>query len=522
MLFNEISMEDISFQTNNKFVIEIEEKLELIKLKCEELDLNSSIYTEKKFNELKSYLNNGIYDEISEILTKRFGYNLKLIPVYLELSYIPFLFFGSNKLLNITEDKIKQIKDELNNYTEEEINDFLKDNEENSSFIKFFQKEKEFKKMMSLSNVEVDLKNAYIKNFPFKENNYIMFDIGLLFIHNLSIKEIVAVLLHEIGHSFLQIEAMCFSSYINYRFLFLQNKTLKNKDNKFIDKFKYTLLTKYKDDSETKELIEKYLKNSTYKTIAFDLKDLILDYNTKVVSTRDLLSMKEDESHSDRFSTYFGYGEDLVNALVKLEEIDLNNEKAFKITKAVYLFQDVVNVCFGVAFTTIISYGSINLFLATNISRVIIFGNIFKLFLQVSCLLILSYVIIYAIRTFVNVHDREFKSSEILNIENYHDFRSRINDIKSTLISLLKEKSLPNAIKKSILEQIKNVESTLLNLDKLEKSKRNIFFNTFELFKTNKSIVKELDINQILESLSNNNLLVRKEELKLLLSNDEN
>ena len=216
-LGNTLTHEMIHTQTDTTFLKEVEDRLTGIKNFVIQEDVRNIKYLLDNKNIVK-YL-----EEINEILTKRFGFEINIInrvggglstlPVYppqynvLNGDSINFLkhlssFFNGKDMLDKVFKKAKDVKD--------------KDMDYNDVYNNVYKSYKSLKEHLERNKVIIDLKNAKIHNLPKEYNVFIFVDICYV-LHNKgqnrTPQDLMAGILHEIGHTYTAFEKSIYSVY---------------------------------------------------------------------------------------------------------------------------------------------------------------------------------------------------------------------------------------------------------------------------------------------------------------------
>ena len=303
-----LTHEMIHSQTDTAFLKEVEDRLSGIKNFVIQEDVRNIKYLLDNETIVK-YLK-----EINQILTKRFGFEINIInragsglstiPVYpphfnvLNGESINFLkdlssFFNSKDMLNKIFKKASDIKD--------------KDNDSNDVYNNIYKSYKALKDTLDKNKVSVDLKNARINNLPKEYNVFIFVDICYI-LHNKGQnrqpQDIMAGILHEIGHTFTAFEKSIYSVYNTMVLLDTIREVNNNKNNDIINVLEITnQRLGFKSDK----------KGDTINALTA-ISDALSGYSFTDDKTRQNARISS-EQQADQFTSRFGYGKHFIEGL---------------------------------------------------------------------------------------------------------------------------------------------------------------------------------------------------------------
>lgn len=308
LLKEALTHEMIHTQMDVSFLKKIEKELEFIKDKIILHDIRSA-YKFFKADGIDTAL-----DNINKILTERFGFNIKILyrnnsglctfTTYphdyniLNDSSNDFIYsFG--KYINNPKNKDIKFKDIKNIKTyDKNVDDVY--NVLYKSFLSL-------KNTLDKSNVIIDIKNAKIHNLPKDFNVIVMMDISYM-LHDKGLNRdpdnLLAGILHEIGHTFTSIEKSIYS---------VKNTIL--------------LMDSIRESINQEDPIN-LIKISYKKAFKVDLKDKnALEALVIVKNTLEGYNFADDknfqnsrisaEQQADQFVSRFGYGAQLIEGLNK-------------------------------------------------------------------------------------------------------------------------------------------------------------------------------------------------------------
>lgn len=308
---------NIGIQNDQPFINDCLEQL--YKIKNNYLD-NKNIYkdSEALFNysavakEAKTKLNN--------ILNKRFGINFILLP---DITSNACVFPVTTENFHVLRDNNENMKQEILDAIEymksiqdedgrrKELNDASEMKMTTASgVVKIYENllksVNSIEDTLKTDKVEFDLKNARIKNLPESMMAVMAVDF-VSFFGMMTNEELLAVILHEVGHQYTHLLNM-------YR-VARTNSVLKDtmtmaKDGK-VDKLNLTLS---KELGVTLPNTNDLNSESNYKDVCLFIEKLTSSA-TYVNSNESKLSTRDSEALADQFATRFGLEKELFNAL---------------------------------------------------------------------------------------------------------------------------------------------------------------------------------------------------------------
>lgn len=436
---------------------------------------------EKQYSEILFKLNNNLsskdifinLDKIDSIIKDRFGFTTKhcikndgnLIQTY---SIPPQ---GLSTLIN------KNIKQQMNF-----IKDNIKENDNRSKLDKIETVE-DYNKLLSDvikssdsleqqlgKGIIINRKNAKILNLPNDYVVYIFIDTEELVDLNLKPKELVAILLHEVGHIFNDIEYSYTLVRNNFTFIdtFIDNVRNKNKNVKESLILSYSSVTGNQDFNMLKD------KSSinVLLTILHDiLKQAKFNFNKN--------TMFQVEKMADTFAGRFGLHKELVIALNK------SNYNVSNIGKYLLLL--------------------INIFLILNIVILFLISTVFSF----NLILILSFI--YGVVSVLN-YIIIFPDSDVLNLNIHGNDYDRVKSIRNDAIKQLRISNLNKTEIKNILVSIETID---LVIDSIPKPSIGPIQHVINFLFHGKQ--KEMQkIDEMLSSLSENELHISAAKLSTL------
>lgn len=264
--------------------------------------------------------------EMSKVITDRFGFTIEMM--YLdentdEIAYTyPIVLRPVNAISGYSIEFVEALQEALNEYSKKQmdksINNTIEDrmvSEDDWSklalaYAKSMEAYTDIKKM---ANIDIDLKKAYVHNFPKDIAGYVGFNLNLLRPvpgnpnAELTDKEILGIIWHEVGHNFSSIE----NTYKGVRNTIMLTETIREE-----------MLKKNKSKEETIKIIYKKMTGKVDKgsEVLDTTYNLIIEQLAGEYMTFSDLSVTDNEHLADLFTARFGIGGDCVSGLTKIQE----------------------------------------------------------------------------------------------------------------------------------------------------------------------------------------------------------
>ena len=301
----------------------------------------------------------------------------------------------------------------------------------------------------------VDYANFRIDNF--KPDNIPNIYLNTTHMSQLTPKQLVAVILHEVGHAF-------------YFYATLQ-RLVKNNSMLLDGLTNFTKGSK-DDKSVVKEIVTSYdgtLSNKGLNSQAFEIvtKDI-----------RNIMSLGGFGNHSsdfeelaDAFVTKLGYGKDLADALDKITDY-----------KPLIISTSIINLIILILFRVTMTL------LALSISV----GEFYTGFLIVSMVLVI-------------ITDN--------GVTSYENFYERLESIKYNSIRMIRVNKLTKTEKKNIIKDIKDIDVKLKKYKNISKPILASLVGMFAASDADKLFNPEYIRNKLLQSLQDNELYLHSEEI---------
>lgn len=394
---------------------------------------------------LKTRFATGILEGMGEILSSRFGLNIKLKTDLACGACTLSLQTGHNTNIGRNSaDWKKQAENALKRGVTSKEKEFLQ------GYLDTIKYTRE----SFVKGVSVDLKKAKVYGLNRKAISVIYLDFNALIgLFNLKPREVIGVLLHEVGH--------------NFTSLMYMHKTSGN-------------------SLSHEESLAKWLGGDTDKMyIKIGDKDVDLrsrgsakliteDINNSLKVMKHTFS--DSEREADRFATSFGFGKDLVSALAVMHNIDPERSFFFRSNSSLR------NIIFGSLYLAVF----MPLYVAYALSAGVIIDSI---------IIGLLSGIFYLLAGTGDSNDTV-----------YDDVPARLKKIKRNMVRSIRENLVPKDQVNMVIDSIEAVEAHILTLNidaSLSESLYNYFnktANTTKLFET-------------LEALSENDLHYLKERI---------
>jgi len=426
-----------------------------------------------------------IINELERRFTKRFGVSFKLVNADDMLAAViptpPLndnvlgdgaetnydIFSSMLNLGNCEDGECSHIKKPRGTKEIRDIQDVLLD--EKSVVWHIWSSFNKMSKTLNADGVTVNNKKATIDGLPKDYTIFILVDFKLAInVYKLNSREMLAIMLHEIGHSYTYIE----QSYRTVRETSVLLDTLRHEIGKG-KSFTETMKIMYKKMDGKKDIEDKGTTR-----VFLEVLDLYMD-KTKDLDMNNPHSGTDSEQVADMFATRFGYGGDLARGL---ELVIHNNYNIIRFIQSVVI---ATFLYIMLATLDIVAALSITIFVLVKI------------------------LVIYFVYTRVLdiVVPHKYKR------ETYDRLRQRYNRIKLDIVRQIRASDLPKEI---IREYVKEFNSIDKLVNKTDKDKRftELLASTMPW---NKGSVRRKLLEQTLEEMSENRLYVASGSLKAYL-----
>jgi len=475
-----LSVETISTQVDDYIVPTLRRKFERLKTTTEDIGKRGNKLF--KDNRVKAILN-----DIDFELNKRFGINFK--HIYTDNSYyqaFPVAMDNKHILSNdydiiikafdtLQQDDpgVKKAKEESDKYGGIYKFKSVTDTADVEKLMYNWRDSiKKIDKKARTESIHIDLNKATITNLPKDHVVYLALNPYALFLmSNLTPEEVVAVLLHEVGHAFTYLEY----SYRTVKTTLHMSDALIDGVFKGDDSYIHTLSVIYEDvlDGRKEDLKDLNTDQVFIKTMTrFIANTANKDGNSRYI--------KNSEYVADEFSIRFGTGGDLAAALAKFDK------------SGTLTYIDYSKLALGSAYVIMLTVG---LF--------ILVGMLMSAAIGVVTMVMIFRVVIGGMSPVSkNVTDNA--------VDKYDTPKDRMLAIKTSIIRQIRLTDLPKETIKSYIRQIDTIEklsATASGLPVTEKVKRFLSGMVSDKYTLE-------DIERLTEALIENDLYVTAEKFK--------
>ena len=295
-----LTCEMIMPQTDTKFLTELRVLISDLANTVNSKDYrNTSVLIEE---------NPGVHEKItkiSEVLSKRFNFNISLTLEPSMSACTTVTVPGSLSILSNSDWMVS-----LKEYFDKKKGMIYKDIKTMSDFKRnvddyynqLYKNVKAFDKILDNFNISIDLKNATISGLP--KDYWLLMRADFCYLlnrkgNNLSPDELIAILLHEIGHNFTTFEKLYFN---------IRNSAV------ILDAIRDTANNGVKDIPSILKIVSKKMGNNPNKNSMELLVDL---RRTTIGSLPGEVVQYNNEQQADQFVTRFGLGAPLATGLTK-------------------------------------------------------------------------------------------------------------------------------------------------------------------------------------------------------------
>ena len=409
----QISHEMIAPQLGDPIVAQLEKEIENIQTFIAKRKIKSSQHEKcMRDTEYKSYIEN-----IEKIISNRFGFKVKIFDggaIGTPAACLPIPPKEFNVLgQRINSDVQEQLEKEKARAKSKEEYEAFSDYDFRVQYQAWDTAVNSFKAMNDVMNTKgfkVDLNKAKISGLPDTYIVDLIFNFAEL-INNfgLTTRELVAIILHEVGHGFTHLES-------SYRHL--SNTTV------LLDTFLYNLNTKNKSHRESFNIAYKKvtddksidkLKDKNALTFYIITGDRLLDFMSNTSSPHYSV---DSEQQADQFSGRFGLGQELASALSKI----MSSTTGYL---AMSLYAVISITC--IVLSVLVPF------------LIYLFGP-------------LAFVFTIVLYTSI------FKKNNVYYTYTYDDDKQRLQRIRNEAVRLLRTSSLDKETVDNLLENIKNLD----------------------------------------------------------------
>ena len=321
-----LSMENIASQVGDK-------EIEKIQRLMDELIEVGNHYTNQLGNGISYFRlkqTKHIISEMERLLTRRFGVTFKMVNMDGMVAAVhPVPPINDNVINPNVDETYAMISDYLNVSECEDgdcdhikrprdvkdirdIRDYTMD--EKSIVWKLWDSFNKMSKALNTDGVTVDLEKAMLNGLPKEYTIFVLVDFNLCITkYGLKSRELMGIILHEVGHAFTHIE----QSYRTVKTTSVLLDTMRNEIGKG-KSYTETLKIMYKKMDGKEDISD---SNATVATLK--VMNLYMD-KTSVLDMGNVHSVTDSEQVADMFATRFGYGGELVRGIERVTHHNYN------------------------------------------------------------------------------------------------------------------------------------------------------------------------------------------------------
>jgi hypothetical protein len=432
------------------------------------------------------------FTKLDTIITKRFGIPFKHIATTTKTSYAVFVL--APKINGILDRFIKEEYDyfkdyistvDIKNTPSEQMISY--DDQPDELTVNWIKGIDELEKTMNTTGVVVDLKKAYVHNYPQTATNFVMCDVYENIInYNWNANYFTAFLLHEIGHSFTATE-YTYRTVRNTSVLLDSIQTTVMKQNKPLKEALLLAYSKAYGDVASKKLQNK----NVVTVIVASAEAALFEFDA---FSKSMYNAIDSEQLADQFSGRFGMGAYLAEALS-------NDNAIYYASKNQYQIE------------MLMSHG--NIMLLIYMLALLTTGK-----LLLSGYIVIGGVIAYLLFKVVSIiFDAMSVAGEPPTARTYDDDKTRMIRIRHELVRQIRSYDLDKATIKVILERLDILDKIIAITP--NNTKDGIINSIYLFFRKRNFIGKQLleydQFEQLIETLMENNLHVASAKIKSTL-----
>lgn len=470
------SHEMIGYQTKDPIVEEVRSIYEQLNTNITNGNIDSSTAL---FDDRSSYK---LISDLEKLLSERFGYKIKIVSDESKnfgVMVVPPINY--NTLNNSASETYTSLKEYLDiTGQNNDVNpDKLKHGRDMIGVLNTFTKSFEaIESTLNLDTIKIDLNKAHIKGLPKEYVVVMMFDIHFMLVDlKLTVEELVAVTMHEVGHSFTHIEY----AYRTYNQTSVIIDSIKDGVLNKNQSYRKTLVMAY--ESAFKEKMSSVESASTVSAIV-KIANKYLDESRYLNSS--MHSYTDSEQLADQFAGRFGLQKELFTALEKI-----NNSIYFS------SWYQYMNAYLPVIFI----YGIIGILMGVGIVVVA------EMVVGIACTTVLSIIL-------ANIIESLFTSGGTTKQMTYDERKRRLERVVNESIRNIRMTSLDNKEKSAL---INNTDYLIKMLDSVPVDNVSMVDKMFRLIMPNTD--KHIDnkkFEQLVEDLQENRLHLSSAKFKEL------
>lgn len=326
----------------------------------------------------------------------------------------------------------------------------------------------------------VDLAKAKVGGIFSEYENHLAINFKQLsLVYGLTSSEIVAVMLHELGHAFYICEYSDRLESNNQILINVANEVLNKKKEKNLT-YIYSELKKI-NKKVTEEQVDKLVHGNRiiagYTWFKLIIEAAGLDNLSQMNNGR--YDDTSAEQLADNFTARFGYGRQLITSLEKLHAAEFSHEKdkswiLFREIRSVLSYLTIIGLTVGVGFISFIPAAVIGSLLVVNML---------------------------------------YRDGDVFKDYTYDDLKIRYKRARNEYINILKRLDLDKKTTTNLIEEIYYLDNIIKNTYQY-----NGIFTTISnlLFNDSREISNSVKEQQLLEDLAHNDLFIKSAELKTI------
>lgn len=427
------------------------------------------------------------FTKLDAIITKRFGIPFKHIATSFTAYAVYVVAPKTNSILNKNiEEHYNEVKKMLSGTdTKNTPANLITSYEHEADAVMANWKKgmDDLEKTMNTSGVVVDLKKAYIYNYPESATNFILCDIyNNIINYKLTAEHLTAILLHEIGHAFTMTEYN-YRTVNNTSVLLDSIQTMVIKQNKPL---KEALLLAYSKAYGTDAAKKLHNKNVVTVLVA-SVEAALSDFTA---FSKSMYNNIDAEQLADQFAGRFGMGAYLVEGLTNLNTV----------ARDMYQMEMIMSMAMS------ITLGFIYLILISG--NVIVAG--------VGILAVVAFTMLFM--GIGIILDAMLSSGGLTSERTYDSDKVRLARIRNELVRQIRNYDLDKSVIKMILERLDIVDKIISETPNDTDGVVNSIYSFFRNHTSKGKKLSEYDqFEQLIETLMENNLHIASAKIKSTL-----
>lgn len=341
--------------------------------------------------------------------------------------------------------------------------------------IKYIENIESITKVMKTDGIVVDTKKAKIHGLPDDYKVSMLADFRAFYVFDLSVREVVAIMMHELGHLFTHIEYSYRQVDATAVLLDTLHTNIKQKNKNYKEALKIAF-----EYATGNKLDEKFKSLDTVPATVY----AITNFDKSIVES-SVHSFTDSEQLADQFATQFGLGTELTSALSKL-----NRTSTDILYMSIYFYRtSKAMLCIILVMGIILMLLGFGL-VALGVAALLTIFNV-----------LLTYVLNFLFR-------RSYTTFEMT----YDEIKRRLHRIRNDAIRIIRTSNLEKEASEALLYQIDYIAEEMENVTNERKSIIEKVLISFSKHFNNLHNVKTTE--RLLEDLQENNLHVAAEKIK--------